>query len=656
MSPFALAGICTVVKQVQAQAIKPLTLDLSSKASADVEKGNKLFVIGKFKDALGAYDDASIADQDSVVPWLNSGLASKELGKLGMAKLAVNTAFHMGDKSARGKIISADIDLARNQFEPSKAKFGQALFMEPNDPYGLMGFARWNMKQAHLREGERFMWQGYRQGAPIVMDSKLHNEANYSASGGSGDATILASAQSLGSDAAMAFNAGVTAQTVGGSALQQLGKFDFAMDTPFGVFAGNHRDLQSDRPGSSIPSNVLPTTPGSRLDFRHTMFGLQKTMGNFTFHANYRQELSSLRSFFAGPFVTDNRMHQYILETRYDSGQWMGGAGYSKVSKTSVANPGIEPLEALFPQGTTNLYNGYLVNRQELNKNITLTSGGIFTSALGVKQAGVMGQVAIHTIGNRYIKFGVKPGINRVQTNLGPINYMLGSLGSNSLDRVFGSALEFNRDVSLPAVNSRMTNAFMSVPLGGSMLLNAFQNSFNNQFFIGTDPQTSTQLNLTRVLRGQVSGVSLENTVNVSNSMNLRLSATAQTSSGTYAGQTLSLANGFVENVKVTEMPNIPRFEATASFDWSTRSSTFALSAHYVGARTLMAQNLNNAALPPGGYVSRANPGTSLDAHYSLALQGGNSFEMSVLNLANNNFYPGFRSSRQLMIGYTSRQ
>ena len=70
-----------------------------------------------------------------------------------------------------------------------------------------------------------------------MMDSKLHNEANYSASGGSGDATILASAQSLGSDAAMAFNAGVTAQTVGGSALQQLGKFDFAMDTPFGVFA-----------------------------------------------------------------------------------------------------------------------------------------------------------------------------------------------------------------------------------------------------------------------------------------------------------------------------------------------------------------------------------------------------------------------------------
>ena len=293
---------------MQSHALKPLSLDMSSKGAGDVEKGNRLFLVGKFKGAAGAYDDAATADQESPIPWLNGGLTAKEMGKLGIAKLSVNTAFHLGDKSARGKVISADIDLARKQFEPSKSKFGQALFEAPNDPFALSGFALWNMRQAHLREGERFMWQGYRQGAPVVMDSKLHNESNYVASGGSGDATFLASGQSVGTDASTAFDAGITAQTVGGSALQQLVKFDFAMDTPFGVFAGNHRALQSDRPGVGVPSLVLPTTIGSRLDFRHTMFGLQKTLGDFTFHANYRQELSSVRSFFAGPFATDNRM------------------------------------------------------------------------------------------------------------------------------------------------------------------------------------------------------------------------------------------------------------------------------------------------------------------------------------------------------------
>ena len=386
------------------------------------------------------------------------------------------------------------------------------------------------------------------------------------------------------------------------------------------------------------------------------MIGLQKSFGGLSIQANYRQEFSSVSSVAGGPFATDNRIHQYILEARYDSGQWMSGGGYSKVSKVSVATPGIEPLEELFPQGTTNLYNGYLVNRQSFNKNINLTSGAIYTSALGVDQAAVMGQVAIHLIGNRYLKFGIKPGINRVQTNLGPINDMSSSLGTNSLDRLFGSALEFNRDVSIPSVNGRMTNVFFEMPLAGSLVLSAFQNRFTNQNFIGTDPQQSNQLNLTPVTRGAVTGFGLSSTTSLSNSMNLRLTATAQSSNGTYAGPTLSLSGGAAKKVTFTEMPNIPRVEASASFDWSSRNATLAIGAHYIGARSQVVQNLNNGALPEGGYISRSNPGTSLEAHFSLALQPGNSFEVSLLNLANNNFYPGFRSSRQIMIGYTSRQ
>ena len=656
MGLVAFAGIYSAIKQIQAQQVKPLALDMSSKGAADVAKGNRLFIIGKFKDAAGAYDDAATADQESPIPWLNGGLTAKEMGKLGIAKLSVNTAFHLGDKSARGKVISAGIDLARKQFEPSKSKFGQALFEAPNDPFALSGFALWNMRQAHLREGERFMWQGYRQGAPIVMDSVLHDKTDYTTAGGTGDGAITAAAQLMGKDASSAFDAGLATQTVGGSALQQLVKFDFAIDTPFGLLAANHRDLESDRPGLTGNTLLLPSTPGSRLDFRHTMIGLQKRMGDFTFHANYRQEFSSVRSNTFGPFADDNRMHQYITEARYDSGNWMGGAGYSKVSKTSVASPGIEPLEALFPQGTTNLYNGYLVNRQDVSKNVKFTSGGIFTSALGVKQAGVMGQLAIRTIGNRYLKFGVKPGINRVQTNLGPINDMLGSLGTNSLDRLEGSALEFNRDISIPSVNARMTSAYASLPLAGSFILSAFQNSFSNQNFIGSDPQTNPQLNLTPVTRGQVSGVTIENTMTLGNTMNLRLLATAQSSSGTYGVTTRSLSTGVPEVVKVTEMPNIPRFEASASFDWSSRNSTLALSANYLGARTIMTRPEKNAALPPGSYMSRANPGTRLDVHYSLALGSGNSFELTLSNIANNPFFPGSRSSRQVILGYTSRQ
>jgi tetratricopeptide (TPR) repeat protein len=269
MDLLACAGLFAAIKDQQTPTIKPLTLSLSAKGSADVEKGNKLFLAGNFKDASAAYDDASLANDSSPIPWVNGGLSAKELGKLGLAKLAMNTAFHMGDHSVKGKVISAGIDLARKQFEPSKSKYEESLFIDPKEPFGLLGYAQWNLKQAHLRESERFMWQGYREGALVVMDSKLHSENNYNATGGTGDGSVSLTGQMLGSDAATAYQAGLLTQTVGGSALQQLAKLDFAMNTPLGVIAGNHRDLQSDRPGTSIPSIYLPSSPRSRLDLRH---------------------------------------------------------------------------------------------------------------------------------------------------------------------------------------------------------------------------------------------------------------------------------------------------------------------------------------------------------------------------------------------------
>jgi hypothetical protein len=201
-----------------------------------------------------------------------------------------------------------------------------------------------------------------------------------------------------------------------------------------------------------------------------------------------------------------------------------------------------------------------------------------------------------------------------------------------------------------------MSNIYAAVPLAGSMVLNAFRTSFTNQFFVGTEPQTSNSLNLTRVSNGSVTGFGIEDSFVLSNSTGMRLSATLQSSNGTYAGPTWSLDSGGVQPVKMSEIPNIPRFEASASFDWSSRNSTVALSAHYVGSRSIVQQPSEIAALPPGSYFSRANAVVSLDAHFSFVGSGSSSFELSILNLANNNFYPGFRSSRQVMLGFTSRQ
>lgn len=659
MGIFAVSGLSIALGQISQELkgtlVKPAHADYQSKAFDDVEKGNKLFIAGDFMKAAEAYDDAAEKDQDSPIPWWNGGLTAKERGKLGAAKLSANTAFRLGDKSPRGKVIAADIDIARKQFEPAKSKLEQALFGDPYDAYGLLEYAKWNLSQSHLREAERFFWQGYREGAPIVLDSKLIGQSQLTFDGGTREAGVHYSQQTVTKSGALAYSLGMMTQTAGTDAAQRLGKLDLTFDSPIGLFSTNLRSLQSDRPGISSPSLLLPTTPGSKLDFKHAMLGIQRRSDKWTFHANYRSEVSDLRGAAASPFALDNHTSQWILESRFDSGPWMAGGGYSVVHRNSTGSPAIEPLEAIFPNGTTNMYNSYVVNRQEVGRNVRVTSGAIFTSAQGLEQVGIMGQVAIRLIGNRYLKFGVKPGINRVQTNLGPINEMAGTLGANSVDRLTGSAYEFNRDVALPSLNSRITNAFISYPLSNTLNLTGFRTTFTNQAFVGSDPVTSSSLNTTNVPYGKVIGATAENTTALSPSTSMRLAATIQTPSGSLAGPTYDFSSGNPVLTKTNSLPNIPRFEANALFDWSSSASTLAVAVHYVGDRTQMVNLTNNAGLPPGTYLVPVKAGLNFEAHYSLALSEGKSLEVGLYNLFNNNFYPGFRTSPQLVIGYTSR-
>ncbi len=635
--------------------MKPVHVDYQSKAYDNVEKGNKLFVAGKFEEAMAAYDDAAVKDQESPVPWFNGGLAAKEMGHLGAAKMAANTAFKLGEYSVRGKVISADIDIARKQFDPAKSKLDQALFADPNDSYGLSEYAKWNLSRAHLRDAERYMWLGFRDGAPIVLDSKMVNQSGVGGQLGNKDLSVSYGKQAIGSFGALSLNAGAAIQTAGGSARQQLEKLDLNVSTPFGILGTNIRSLTSDRPGTSSPSLLLPSTPGSKLDFNHTMIGLQKTLDHWTFQANYRSEKSDLRSGSFAPFATDNHESQWILEGRYDSPQWIMGGGYSVVHRNSSATPGIEPLEMIFPEGTTNMYNSYVVNRQALGKNINLTSGAIFTSAAGLEQVGVTGQVAVRLIGSRYLRLGVRPGINRVQTNLGPISDMAGSVGMNSLDRLTDSTLEFNRDVAIPGLNSRLTNAYFALPIGNNINVYGFRNTFTNQNFLNTDPQSTAALNPSLVQYGKVTGLTLEGTSVLSPSTNFRLAVTSQVAKGTIPGPIFDYSTGNPVVSKSDKLPNVSNFEANASFDWSNKQMTYALSAHYVGDRFTAIPNTTNAGLPPGTYLVPVGAGLFLEGHFSMNLSPGRAVDVSVYNLANTGMYPGFRGGPQVVIGYSAR-
>jgi len=145
-----------------AVVLKPISIFDSSRAGDLVNEGNELFKDGKFHEAADKYDKASLNDLNWFVPWTNGALTARRLGNLGVARRADNQAFMLGDRTPRGKTISAEIDIARGQTDKARTDLNDALFEEPNDPFTLLGLERLDMESAQIRQAERYMWQAYR--------------------------------------------------------------------------------------------------------------------------------------------------------------------------------------------------------------------------------------------------------------------------------------------------------------------------------------------------------------------------------------------------------------------------------------------------------------------------------------------------------------
>jgi len=632
------------------EVLKPISMFDSSRAGDLVKEGNELFKFGKFHEAGDKYDKASLNNLNWFAPWTNGALTARRLGNLGAARRADNEAFMLGDRTPRGKTISAEIDTARGQTERARADLNDALFEGPNDPFTLLGLARLDLESAQIRQAERYMWQAYRGGKSIVLDSDLstHKPSVTGYLGADREAEVSADFQTYSSQLSSVGNGSYLEQEVGSAnALQQAAKLDVSVDTGIGIVAGQYRHLESERPGATIADPFLPSTPGSKLDFSHAMLGFQRRDGDFTFHLNYRNEQSDLRATSTSPFLRDNLIDQWILEGRYDSGPWMAGIGYSLVDKNAAtATPAIEPLEALFPQGT----NGYLVRRDEVGNDIHVTSGATISTAGGVTNVSVTAELGVRLIGTRFARVGVRPGINRVGTNLGPVSAFDEDTSSNPIDRQFLAANEFNRGTSLPELNARESTTYLSIPLldarRTTLNLVGSLRQFANFDFIGADPQTSSKLTLSPVDSGRVIRSGFEMATVVNRSLNGSLSAAYQSSSANYRLPTVD-GNGNVSNDSA--LPSVSHLEAKAALDWSLPNSTLGLSLNVVSSRLQALPT--SGPIGPATMLRRESSAIGFDAHFSTNF-GGGTLNLTLLNLAGGSFYRGYGGSRSVFIGY----
>ena len=621
--------------------LKPLELR-NSKAESKNAEAIRLFRQGKFKQALALIDDAAGQDTESPIPWINGSLINLELGNLAQAFKANREARLMGDRSNRRMTLDSEIETARGQLGKSWRSIEASEFQNPEDPYVHMARAKFADAAANRGMAERSRWQAYRSGKTVLMDSKEFSDSTYDVTGG-----VILAGWLDGKLTDFSDRNGVTVQahagteTLGGSlaAQQSALKADVSAATKVGTFMGSYRLLGSDRPGLFLGNSSIPSSPGARLQYDYRMFGWQKSMGNLTLNANYREADSNLRAVANGPYLRDNFQTQWMLESRYDKGAWTGGAGLSKVYRSSVVNPAIEPLEDVFGQGNSQLSHGYLVHRTNLGHNARLIAGAVVSKVDDKTNVLATAELAVRMIGDRYLRIGVKPTMDRAGTVLFPEDLRSREIGSNPIDRTFGSSLDSNRGLNLFSSAGKSADMYASMPLiqaaAMSLSMTAFQRQFTNALFLTGNSQLQSSLALASIPSGRVSGLTAVARSTPSRSLEISLASTVQSSRGTYA---LS---------PDTQLPNLPNFSSALTVDMMAGQTSYGLALNYVGDRL---QALNGPIVG----TEKVPHAWGIDLNISQPT-GSGVVHLSALNLARQSFFAGSRSAPTVALTYGSK-
>ncbi|MFI5385943.1 MAG: hypothetical protein ACHQ50_07465 [Fimbriimonadales bacterium] len=621
------------------EPIKPIRLDGQSKFATKVNEGVDRYLHGDLKGALKVWDDASLLDFSSPIPWMNGAIANLDLGRLARAARANQQVGLMGDRSIRRITLASEIDTARGQLGNAWQQILAGEFQHPDDPYVHVARAKYADADGQVRMAERSRWQAYRLGETPLVDSKLFSNSGLGLDGGLPTALdLFARTRQVGQSAALVGSIDLGTEDIGGPAhaLQRVLSADFSSATSLGMIMGSFHHLLGDRPGELDYSTLFSSTPGARLRYDYETAGWQKTWGEWTMNANYREAKADLRATDTAPYVRNTFQTQWMAEGRYDSGPWTAGASTSDVFRDSVANPAIEPLEEVFGQGHTRLSDLYLVRRTDLARSIRLITGGALTTVEGTSHGLFTAEVAVKLFGDQYLRIGAKPTMNRVGTNLFPedlrARLQTRSVGSQNTPLFNPNGKQLDLYAEVPAFDSRSAH----------LQIRGFQTQFTDALFASGDPQQVASMNETPLRRGTITGATASATLTSGTSFKTTAAATLQSSRGEYL---------FLQ--ESAQVPNVPNFAASFTFDANVSDWSFALATNYLGPRIQSSTGLNTAGTT-GTQTRQVQGAWNIEAHLSRPF-GQGSLMLSGFNLSRSAIYPGFGVSSAIRLSYLQR-
>ncbi len=655
------------------QLVKPVIGLSAGAASAQNNRGVSRFLQGNFMGALEDFDKAAVMLSEWGVPWTNGSMALLQKGDLVRAIDGAKRALDLKEQTPQAYVALAEAELAANQFDRAGDDIQKALSLNPNNPYALLAQAKLSSKTGNSREAERAIAQALSFGPFVTVDSDF-SPASGRGTGLSGqfvDEHIRLFHHGLSSkDFAYRALALFDRLKVEGRSrgLQTSTYLEGAISSPIGSIYGSYRDVYGGRPGLTGSETGLDPTPSGWFDFEQMVLLWQKRFdldpkSNLTLHAGYRDTRIRGRLSSSESKKTPLTDEQWLLEARWDrmltnSLQLSVGGSMSEIKRGGVGGTPTEPAEQIFSQGKTRLATVYANGLVPLTNAADLLVGAIGTSVNGDFVIQPIGEVRLKLAGGQALKLNVKNRSNESIGNLVPLTLVPNIPQRNAIDRKVDGTQAFNSSPTLLEDKGRHRDYELAVeirlPRDVRIEGFVFYRDLKDFRTSSSDPRQAPDMILTPLSKGRAGGIGTKMRFPLSQMFVLRLNGAFQSSWCDYRTPTFKASDYPLQTpTSNRELPNFANFQGSAIMDWIHRGTTLSLEVQYIGERrrAVTVPTLTGDVT----YLSDSRPTTGIHVHAKHLVGRNLALNVSLYNLTQTGFYPGYGGGTTAVIGFDYR-
>ncbi len=648
--------------------LKPLFFTNAGIAAARNNRGALRLLRGELTAAQEDLDYAAVAAPESALPWINATYALLRRNHPEQAELSARGALQRQPELGRAHAALAEVELERRQLTLALEDTETALALAPGDAHVLFVRSQALRAAAQGRDADRVLIQALALNPTVSQESQAAPFTGQLVGQGGNAAEQHTRLIVLGKPGGSNFR--IQAQRVQQQveARTSAEQADERVEAILGSQASNWssyatlRRSAGGRPGATVSRFGIAPQPGATFRLNQEQLSLLHTSKALVWHFGWNRDAVVLQRSAATARLWPLQDERLALEGRWQAGGVQAGIAWNQNRRqrqgTDLAvytSAPIEPAEQLLPEGTWSQGLAWAFFQQTLSPRLQVTAGPVALKTRQTLQVQPFLDIELKGITPKPVHFRMRPRVAEAAGDLFPDQARADRPQENRIDRHEDSAQSLNRSPLLTGAQGRIQESSFAVPFehkGITYKSTLFHRRMEDVYTQAADPRVATTLALTAISRAEAFGIEQEARWRLGRALNARAEIRYQEAYGRISSPTFSGADYPTRVAQASRgLSNFPRWQGGLQLNSTLASWSVGTELQFVGERPFWT-SVRSTTGTPETYLSQASAATGLNLHLTRRFSDEGTFSLSLFNLTETNFYPGYPGTVTAVSGF----